>query len=71
MIYVKSILGGLAALLSSVAVVRWISKPTAKDGMIGNIGLPLFAPRVLFLEVLIFMVGFLIIWLLVRQKYYA
>lgn len=66
MIYVKLIFGGLAALLSCAVLVIWSSKP--KPRTIGTTGLPLFAPRFLLLEAVIFMVGFLIVWLLVRQR---
>ena len=65
----KSILGGFAALLLSYVIfVIWLSKLTPKHGAIGVTGLPLFSPRVLIAEVAIFIAGFLIVWLFMRQR---
>ncbi|MBB5342466.1 hypothetical protein HDF10_000416 [Edaphobacter lichenicola] len=69
MIYVKSIFGGFAALLLSYVIsIIWLSKLAPKHGTIGVTGVLLFSPRVLFVEIAIFIAGFLIVWLLMRQK---
>ena len=69
MIYVKSVLGGFAALvLSYVIFVIWFSTALAKSGTVGFTGIPLFSTRMLFIEIVIFMAGFLMVWFFMRQK---
>ena len=70
MIYVKSVFGGFAALLLSYAIfVVWgFTKLAAKPGTVGFTTRYIFSPRMLFVEILIFMSGFLIVWAFTRPK---
>jgi hypothetical protein len=68
MIYVKSILGGLAALLLSfVFFIIWLSRLAPKGGTVGFTPSHLLLPRVVLIESAIFAPGFGIAWMLLSS----
>lgn len=70
MIYVKSVIGGFAALLLSYVVfVLWgFTKLSPKPGAIGYTPHYIFSSRIFFIEIVIFLAGFLTVWSIMRQR---
>lgn len=69
MIYVKSILGGLTALLLSfVLFMVWLIRLAPKGGTAGFNPAHILVPRVLLVESAIFVAGFGVVWMLLRHK---
>ena len=69
MIYVKSVLGGIAALLLTfVLFVIWISRLVPKGAAVGFTPAHLLLPRTVLIESAIFIAGFAVVWILLRPK---
>jgi len=69
MIYVKSVLGGLAALLISfVLFIMWMSRLAPKGSQIGFDPALFVSPRILLIESAIFLAGFAIVWASMRFR---
>jgi hypothetical protein len=68
MIYFKSIIGGLVALLLFfLCLIIWVRNKVPRDATVGFNPEHLFLPKTLTIATVIFIIGFAIVWVVSRK----